>query len=99
VSGAFLSDSWLWEAGEDPEEEAKRSMSLVELVPIIVVLVIVGTDLWVYTDARTRADSRDPVVFSIGSIRLDSPQVWAVVCLVLWVFCFPLYLASRNSPT
>jgi hypothetical protein len=49
-------------------------MSLVELVPIIVVLVIIGTDLWVYTDARTRADSGDPVVYSVGSIRLDSPN-------------------------
>jgi len=73
-------------------------MSLVELVPIIVVAVIIGTDLWAYTDARTRADRGDPVVYSVGSIRLDSPEVWAVVCLVLWVFCFPLYLASRNSP-
>jgi hypothetical protein len=73
-------------------------MSLDELVPIIVVLVILGTDLWVYTDARTRAERGDPVVCSIGSIRLDSPQVWAVVCLVLWVFCLPLYVASRNSP-
>jgi hypothetical protein len=44
-------------------------MSLVELVPIIVVLVIIGTDLWVYTDARTRADRGDPVVYSLGSKR------------------------------
>jgi len=73
-------------------------MSLVELVPILVVLVIIGTDLWVYTDARTRAERGDPVVFSVGSIQLDSPQIWTVVCLLLWVFGFPLYLASRNHP-
>ena len=71
-------------------------MSLVELVPIIVVLVIVGTVLWVYTDARTHAEKGDPVIFSVGSIQLDSPEVWSVVCLVLWVFAFPLYLASRQ---
>jgi len=71
---------------------------MIELVPILVVLVIVGTDVWLYTDARTRAGRGEPVVFSFGSIQLDSPEVWAVVCLVLWVFCFPLYLASRNHP-
>jgi hypothetical protein len=71
-------------------------MSLVALVPIVVLLIIIGTDFWVYTDARTRAEQEDPVVLSVGSIRLDSPKVWAFVCLVLWVLCFPLYLASRN---
>jgi len=74
-------------------------MSLVQLVPILAVLVIIGTDVWVYTDARTRAEQGNPVVFSVGSIQLDSPEVWAVACLILWVFCFPLYLASRNPPT
>ena len=73
-------------------------MSLIELLPIIVVLVILGTDLWVYTDAKAHADKGDPVIFSVGSIRLDSPEVWAVVCLVLSIFCFPLYFASRNHP-
>ncbi len=73
------------------------AISLVELVPIIVVLVIIGTDVWVFTDARARAERGDPVVFSVGSIQLDSPEVWAVVCLVLWVLGFPLYLASRKT--
>ena len=73
-------------------------MLRVELVPIIAVLLILGTDIWVYTDARARADQGDPVVFSIGSIQVDSPEVWAVVCLLLWVFAFPVYLASRNHP-
>jgi len=74
-------------------------MSLVQLVPILAVLVIIGTDVWVYTDARTRAEQGNPVVLSVGSIQLDSPEVWAVACLVVWVFCFPLYLATRNPPT
>ena len=74
-------------------------MSLAELLPIVVVILVLGTDIWVYTDARTRAEQGDPVVFSIGSMRLDSPEVGAVVCLLLWVFAFPIYLASRNHPT
>ncbi len=73
-------------------------MSLVELVPIVVVLVILGADIWVYSDAKTHAEDGDPVIFSVGSIRLDSPEVWAVVCLVLSVLCFPLYFASRSHP-
>jgi hypothetical protein len=72
---------------------------MVQLVPILAALVIVGTDVWVYTDARGRAEQGNPVVLSVGSIHLDSPEVWAVACLVLWVFCFPLSLASRNPPT
>jgi hypothetical protein len=74
-------------------------MSLVELVPIVAVLLIVGTGVWVYTDARTRAAEGDPVVLSIGSIQLDSPEVWTVACVILWVLAFPAYLASRNHPT
>jgi len=73
-------------------------MSLVELVPIAVAIVIIGADVWVYTDAKAHAEHGDPVVFSVGSIQLDSPEIWAVVCLVLSVLCFPLYFASRNHP-
>jgi hypothetical protein len=73
-------------------------MSLVELIPIIAVLLIVGTGVWVYTDARTHAEEGDPVVLSIGSIQLDSREVWTVACVILWVFAFPAYLAARNHP-
>ena len=73
-------------------------MSLVELVPIVVVLVILGADIWLYTDAKAHAENGDPVTFSVGPIQLDSPEVWALVCLVLSVLCFPLYFASRNHP-
>jgi hypothetical protein len=74
-------------------------VSLVELVPIVVALVIAGTALWVYSDAKTRAVQGDPVITSVGLTQLDSPEIWAVVCLVLWVFAFPLYLRSRKRPS
>ena len=73
-------------------------MSLVELVPIAVVIVILGADVWGYTDAKAHAERGVPVVFSVGSIQLDSPEIWAVACLVLSVVCCPLYFASRNHP-
>ena len=71
-------------------------MSMIEVVPVLVVLVILGTVAWVYQDATARAAQGAPVVFSAGSIHLDSPQLWALVCLVFWIICFPLYLASRR---
>ncbi len=71
-------------------------MSAAELLPIVVVVVIIGTVFWVYADARSHAEVGEPVVFSAGSIRLDSPELWAIVCLVLWVICFPIYLATRK---
>jgi hypothetical protein len=73
-------------------------MSLVALVPIIVALAILAIHISVYTDARAHAEKGDPVVFSIGSIRLDSPEVWAVACLILFVFAFPIHLACRSHP-
>ena len=74
-------------------------MSLIALVPIIVVLLILGTDAWVYHDARTHYAQGDPVICSIGSIQFDSPEVWAVACLLLFVLVFPVYLATRRDPT
>jgi hypothetical protein len=74
-------------------------MSLVELIPIIAVLLVVGTGVWVYTDARTQAEEGDPVTLAIGSIQLDSPEVWTVACVILWVLAFPAYLATRSHPT
>ncbi len=83
---------------DSPGANEEWEMSLVQLLPIIVVLVILGADIWVYSDAKARAENRDPVIFSVGSIQLDSPEIWAVACLFLSVLCLPLYLASRNHP-
>ncbi len=65
-------------------------MTVGELVPIVVITFIIATAIWVYTDARTRSEAGAPVVFSLGPAQLDSPEVWAVVCLIIWVLCFPL---------
>ena len=87
-------------AWEDPRYRTNGvEMSLVALMPIMVVLVVIGSDVWVYADSRTRAQQGDPVVLSVGSRQLDSPELWLVACLVLWVFTFPLDLASRSHPS
>ena len=64
------------------------------LVPVLVLLVILAIDLWVYDDAKQRADQGAPVVVHIGAFVLEKPETWLVGCLVLWIFVFPLYMVS-----
>jgi heme/copper-type cytochrome/quinol oxidase subunit 2 len=66
-------------------------------IPIAVLLVILATALWVYTDARTRSDRGSPVALSIGSLELTSPTAWFVACLILWILFFPAYIVMRNQ--
>jgi hypothetical protein len=65
------------------------------LVPVLVLLVILAIDLWVYADAKQRADQGAPVVVRMGAFVLEAPETWFVGCLVLWIFFFPLYMVSR----
>ncbi|HZW45010.1 MAG TPA: hypothetical protein VFF32_11560 [Dermatophilaceae bacterium] len=64
------------------------------LVPALVLLVILAIDLWVYADAKQRADQGAPVVVRIGAFVLETPETWFVGCLVLWILFFPLYTVS-----
>ncbi|MCP3784699.1 hypothetical protein NLX85_15110 [Micromonospora sp. A3M-1-15] len=66
------------------------------LVSILVLLVALGTDVWVYTDARDRQRSGNPVSVSLGSIRVGSPEAWFLGCLILWVVFVPLYLTATG---
>ena len=43
------------------------------LVPVLVLLVILAVDLWVYADAKQRADQGAPVVVRIGAFVLERP--------------------------
>lgn len=69
----------------------------VELVPIVVALLLAASALWVYQDAFRRARRGRSVYFSVGSLELSSPGVWAACCLVLWVLVMPLYLTCRKA--
>lgn len=65
------------------------------LVPVFVLLVILAIDLWVYADAKQRADQGAPVVVRIGAFVIETPETWFVGCPVLSIFFFPLYMVSR----
>jgi hypothetical protein len=65
------------------------------LGPVLVLLVILAIDMWVYADAKKRADQGAPVVVRIGGFVLETPQTWFVGCLILWIIFFPLYMVSR----
>ena len=65
------------------------------LVPLVVVLVILAIDSWVYLDAKRYADQGTPVIFRSATFVIDRPVTWFVWCLVLWIIFFPLYLVSR----
>jgi hypothetical protein len=46
--------------------------------------------------ALLRAEGGNPVIFRSGSLKVDTPAAWALGCLILWIFFFPLYLANRH---
>jgi hypothetical protein len=62
---------------------------LAALGPVLVVLVILAIDLWVFADAKQREEQGAPVVVRIGALVVETPATWFVGCLLLWIF-FPL---------
>jgi hypothetical protein len=71
-------------------------MSGTALAPITVLVPILATDAWVYSDASARNERGSPVVVSIGRFEIDTPAAWFVGCLILWIVFFPLYLTARG---
>ncbi|MFD2763691.1 hypothetical protein [Micromonospora eburnea] len=65
-------------------------------VAILVLLVVLALDAWVYTDARERLRRGSPVSVAIGSLRIETPEAWFLGCVILWVVFFPLYLAASG---
>jgi hypothetical protein len=73
------------------------SIMLNAFVPILLLLVVLATDLWVYLDSGSRLAGGEPVTVTLGPFRVESPTVWFVACLVLWIVAFPLYLVARGQ--
>lgn len=71
-------------------------MSRSAWVPIVVPLVIVAIDLWVYVDAKAHSERGTPVVFSTDFLTVDTPAAWFFGCLFLSIVFIPLYLTIRG---
>ena len=59
----------------------------------LIILVIVGTSIWVAFDAKS-------IGIKKGQLKgmLDmGPLGWFFVCLFLWIIGFPAYLAMRGK--
>jgi hypothetical protein len=38
-----------------------------------------------------------PVYLRVGTLRIDTPEAWAISCAFFSVVFLPLYLAARSS--
>lgn len=74
-----------------------RTMSLVDLIPIVPLIAWLGACLWVYRDAKTNAATGAPVYLRLGTLSIDTPEAWAMACTVLVFVFLPLYLAARKG--
>jgi hypothetical protein len=66
------------------------------LTPFVLLAALLLTVAWVYQDAGHHVADGEPVVLRAGAVRVETPAAWAALCLVLWVFFFPLYLRARQ---
>lgn len=72
-------------------------MTLVVAVPLLAVAALVAVCTWVYRDASANAAAGTPVYLRVGTLRIDTPEAWAIGCALFSVVFLPLYLAARSS--
>ncbi len=60
-------------------------------ITVIVFLVVLGTSIWVYSDAKAIGVKKGQLK---GACDMG-PAGWAIACLLLWIVGFPIYLAKR----
>lgn len=67
------------------------------MTPLLLVMIVGATSLWVLADARSRVKVDRPVTVTFGSVTVDRPEVWATLCLLVVVLFLPLYLVARSA--
>ena len=65
------------------------------VAPLLLLVLVVATDVWVYVDAKRCADAGSAVFLKIGTFKIDTPLAWLVACIIVWIVFFPMYLVSR----
>ena len=71
------------------------STDLSVLLPLLAVCAPALCALWVLRDARAHESVGHPVGVYFRTFQLDKPETWAMACLLVWIFAFPLYLKAR----
>ncbi|MBV8560977.1 MAG: hypothetical protein JO050_09390 [Acidimicrobiia bacterium] len=66
-------------------------------MPLVVLAIVLGADVWVYADAKRRDEGGTPVVVTVGAIEVGTPTAWLIGCLLLLIIFFPLYLVARRA--
>ncbi len=56
-------------------------------------LLILGTSIWVLFDAKTIGVKKG----QLEGVADMGPWGWFIVCLLLWIIGFPVYLAKRGE--
>lgn len=66
------------------------------LIVIGILLIVIGTSIWVFFDAKSIGIKKSGEKAQTGKVQTDmGPAGWAICCLLLWIFAFPLYLCMR----
>jgi hypothetical protein len=62
------------------------------MLSLIILLVVVGTSIWVLMDASNLGVRRGALGGGFADMGVGG---WFFVCLLLWIIGFPMYLATR----
>ena len=60
---------------------------------LLVLIVVIATSIWVFTDAKGRIDSGEHLE------PIESATGWAWGCILLWIVFFPWYLMRKSNST
>ncbi|HEX2849943.1 MAG TPA: hypothetical protein VHN98_05300 [Acidimicrobiales bacterium] len=63
---------------------------------LVLLVVFLVSDAWVYLDARASAQRGEPVVASFGRLSITTPETWLLACALVWVVFLPAYVVARR---
>ena len=66
-------------------------------IPIILVIIVIGSAIAVYYDAETIGAGRKTGEESTSSIVSWTPMTWGLLVLLLWILMLPMYLIYRKQ--
>jgi hypothetical protein len=66
------------------------------MVPLLYLLLVLATDVWVYADAQAQYRRGTPVLLTLGAFSVDPPAAWVVCCLLFWIVFVPRYVVARG---